>query len=124
MNKIAQDRIEDIKKNGYTLDFGNVFNLAFENYKKIALYGGLVFFVFAVLFSILGAVVLFSVFDSETILENLKPERFKPENLNLNTMLIFSAVSVFAFLLQVINNKLKIVTRVNIFFIFIFLQVK
>ena len=46
MNKTAQNRIEDIKKNGYTLDFGNVFNLAFENYKKIALYGGLVFFVF------------------------------------------------------------------------------
>ena len=107
MNKIAQNRIEDIKKNGYTLDFGNVFNLAFENYKKIALYGGLVFFVFAVLFSILGAVLLLSVFDSETILENLKPERFKPENLNLNTMLIFSAVSVlFTCLLSPLSGGL------------------
>ncbi len=94
MNKTAQNRIEDIKNNGYSLDFGNVFNLAFENYKKIALYGGLVFFVFAVVFSLIGLVVLFSIFDSETILENLKPERFKPENLNLNTMLIFSAISL------------------------------
>ena len=37
MIKTTQDRIEEIKKNGYTLDFGNVFNHAFENYKKIAL---------------------------------------------------------------------------------------
>lgn len=107
MNKIAQDRIEDIKKNGYTLDFGNVFNLAFENYKKIALYGGLVFFVFAVVFSLIGIVVLFSIFDSETILENLKPERFKPENFNLNTMLIFSAVSIlFTCLLSPLSGGL------------------
>ena len=94
MNKTAQNRIEDIKKNGYTLDFGNVFNLAFENYKKIALYGGLVFFVFAVVFSLAGIVVLFSIFDTETILENLKPERFKPENMDVNSILIFSAFSI------------------------------
>ncbi len=94
MNKIVQDRIEDIKKNGYTLDFGNVFNLAFENYKKIALYGGLVFFVFAVVFSLIGVVVLFSIFDTETILENLTPDRFKPENMDVNSILIFSAFSL------------------------------
>lgn len=94
MIKTTQDRIEEIKKNGYTLDFGNVFNHAFENYKKIALYGGLIFFVFAILMSLFALVVLFSIFDAETVLEKLKPENLQPENLSLNCMLIFSGVSL------------------------------
>lgn len=94
MIKTTQDRIEEIKKNGYTLDFGNVFNHAFENYKKIALYGGLIFFVFAILMSLFALVVLFSIFDAETVLEKLKPENLQPENLSLNSMLIFSGVSL------------------------------
>ena len=35
------------------LDFGNVFNHAFENYKKIALYAGLMIFVFFVMVRII-----------------------------------------------------------------------
>jgi hypothetical protein len=49
MNTI-KERLNDIEKNGYQLDFGNVFNHAFENYKKIALYAGLVLFVFSFFF--------------------------------------------------------------------------
>jgi len=48
-----KDRIEDIKANGYQLDFGTVFEHAFNNYKKIALYAGLLLFVFAILFTII-----------------------------------------------------------------------
>lgn len=94
MIKTTQGRIEEIKKNGYTLDFGNVFNHAFENYKKIALYGGLIFFVFAILMSLFAIVILFSIFDAETVLEKLKPENLQPENLSLDSMLIFSGVSL------------------------------
>nr|WP_315211382.1 hypothetical protein [uncultured Flavobacterium sp.] len=94
MIKTTQERIEEIKKNGYTLDFGNVFNHAFENYKKIALYGGLIFFVFAILMSLFAIVILFSIFDAETVLEKLKPENLQPENLSLDSMLIFSGVSL------------------------------
>ena len=94
MNKTAQNRIEEIKKNGYTLDFGNVFNQTFENYKKIALYAGLVFFVFAVVVALVGTVVLFSIFDSETIASYFRPENFTPENFDLNTILIVSTISV------------------------------
>ncbi len=43
-----QSRIEEIKSNGYQLDFGTVFEHAFQNYKKIALYAGLLFFVFTI----------------------------------------------------------------------------
>ena len=39
MNKISE-RIERIKREGYPLDFGEVFNNAFENYKKIAVFAG------------------------------------------------------------------------------------
>ncbi len=94
MIKTTQDRIEEIKKNGYTLDFGNVFNHAFENYKKIALYGGLMLFVFMILMSIFAIIVLFSFFDAETVSEKLKPENLQPENLNLNSILIFSGLSI------------------------------
>jgi hypothetical protein len=43
-------QIEDIKNHGYSLDFSTVFNHAFENYKKIALYFGLIILVFSVIF--------------------------------------------------------------------------
>lgn len=58
--KSTLDQIEDIKKNGYTIDFGTTFNYAFENYKKIALYSGLIVIVltavvFALIFGVIGA---------------------------------------------------------------------
>ena len=42
----TKDKIEKISTNGYELDFGTVFENAFENYKKIALYAGLMLLVF------------------------------------------------------------------------------
>lgn len=94
MNKNIQYRIDEIRKNGYALDFGNVFNHAFENYKKIALYGGLMLFVFMILMSIFAIVALFTFFEPETVLEKLKAENLQPENLTLNSILIFSGVSI------------------------------
>ncbi|TDE05834.1 hypothetical protein E0F91_05825 [Flavobacterium sandaracinum] len=90
----TQNRIERIKNNGYELDFGTVFNHAFENYKKIALYGGLVIFVFFFLFSLVAFGILIAYFGSAATLEFLKPENLKPEALSLSTLLIISAVSV------------------------------
>ena len=74
MTTTTQNRIEEIKKNGFTLDFGNVFNHAFENYKKIALYGGLIIFVFFVLFCIVAVGVLISIFGGPAVVDFLKPE--------------------------------------------------
>lgn len=68
-------RIEEIKTNGYQLDFGTVFEHAFENYKKIALYAGLLFFVFTILLYILVAVGFISyigIKNMEEFLNNLK----------------------------------------------------
>ena len=94
MIKTTQDRIEEIKKNSYTLDFGNVFNHAFENYKKIALYGGLMIFVIFVLLSIFAFGVLIAIFGGAAVVDFLKPENLKPEEFSLNTLLIFSGISV------------------------------
>lgn len=94
MNKTTQYRIEEIKKDGYTLNFETVFNHAFENYKKIALYGGLIIFVFFILFSVVAVGVLMAIFGAAVVLEFLKPENLEPENLSLNIMLILSAISV------------------------------
>ena len=94
MTTTTQNRIEEIKKNGFTLDFGNVFNHAFENYKKIALYGGLIIFVFFVLFCIVAVGVLISIFGGPAVVDFLKPENLKPEEFSLNTLLIFSGISV------------------------------
>lgn len=90
----TQNRIERIKNNGYELDFGIVFNHAFENYKKIALYGGLVIFVFFFLLSIVAFGVIIAIFGSTATLEFLKPENLRPEVLSLSTLIIISAVSV------------------------------
>lgn len=48
-----KNKIEAICNQGYQLDFGIVFDSAFENYKKIALYAGLMLLVFSILFSVL-----------------------------------------------------------------------
>ena len=45
----TKEKIEEIKNNGYQLDFGNVLDFAFNNYKKIAVYAGLAIFVFSIL---------------------------------------------------------------------------
>jgi hypothetical protein len=74
----TKKRIEEIRNNGYELDFSDVFNHAFENYKKIALYAGLALFVFLVLMGIIVAGIAVSVMGmavlNEKFIENLKLE--------------------------------------------------
>jgi hypothetical protein len=81
----TQQRIEEIKKNGYQLDFSNVFNHAFENYKKIALYAGLVLFVFSILLGVFGSGIVISIFGVEKInkqfIEDLQFMRFSGDSL-------------------------------------------
>ena len=89
------ERLHDIEKNGYQLDFGNVFNHAFENYKKIALYAGLVLFIFIVLFSIFMVGSLVSVLGIHAMTEELSPEKFKIENLSQSNLLIFGIITIF-----------------------------
>ncbi len=87
---LLKERLHDIEKNGYQLDFGNVFNHAFENYKKIALYSGLVLFVFTILFGIFAIGLLITFLGVDLVTEKLNPENLKSENLTGSSFLIYS----------------------------------
>jgi len=91
--KPIKDRIEEIKINGYQLDFADVFNHAFENYKKIALYAGLVIFIFSVVIGVLIAGAIVSLFDVATLNENLL-EKLKTETTSVNFILIYMISTV------------------------------
>ena len=87
-------RIEEVIKNGYQLDFGNVFEHAFQNYKKIALYGGLMVLVFSILIYSLFAIILFSFYDFNTITETMKPENLKHLTTSVNFLLLNAAFTI------------------------------
>lgn len=73
--KPIKDRIEDIRTNGYELDFGTVFESAFENYKKIALYAGLIllfFFIFIFILTSAGMVSYVGIENMEAFSEKLR----------------------------------------------------
>ncbi|SDW56980.1 hypothetical protein [Flavobacterium degerlachei] len=83
---LQKNRIEEIKANGYQLDFASVFNLAFENYKKIALYAGsmiLVFFfiIFALIatftIAFIGIAALKTMANPESLETQMATESFK-----------------------------------------------
>ncbi|WP_268846333.1 hypothetical protein [Flavobacterium aestivum] len=95
-----KERLQDIEKNGYQLDFGDVFNHAFENYKKIALYAGLVLFVFSILFGIFAIGALITFWGADLITQKLNPENLKSENLSGSSLYIYSgAILIVASLL-------------------------
>ncbi|MGX7666355.1 hypothetical protein [Flavobacterium pedocola] len=49
-----KQRIENLKKNGYPLDFGDVFSQSIENYKKIAVTAGLAMILLTIVFMVVG----------------------------------------------------------------------
>ena len=65
--KSIQEKIESIQTNGYTLNFETTFEFALENYKKIAIYAGLLLLVFIILFSFLFMGILSSFCDLNRI---------------------------------------------------------
>ncbi|PKB15059.1 hypothetical protein [Flavobacterium sp. 5] len=89
------EKLHDIEKNGYQIDFGNVFNHAFENYKKIALYAGLVLFIFSALFIVFASVSLVSILGVTEMTKELSPEKFKIENMSESNLLTLGAISIF-----------------------------
>lgn len=92
--KSTLNQIEEIKKNGYSLDFSDVFNHAFENYKKIALYAGLILLVISILCFFLGGGILVSLYGVEhfnkQFFENLQNKQ--PEG---TALLIYTLTATF-----------------------------
>jgi hypothetical protein len=90
----TEKRIEEIKTNGYNLDFGTVFNHAFENYKKIAVYGGLALFVFLVIIGFAGVMIAISVF-------GISASSFNPQSLAGFKITDFSGLFIISYVLGV-----------------------
>jgi hypothetical protein len=88
------ERLHDIEKNGYQIDFGVVFNNAFENYKKIALYAGLVLLIGTISFIIFTSISLVSVLGITTMTQEFTPEKLKIENISQSNLLLLGGVSI------------------------------
>jgi len=90
--KSTLDQVEAIKANGYSLDFSNVFNHAFENYKKIALYAGLIILVFSILFFIGFTFIVGAYYGAESLNEeffkNLGVQKLSSVQLLASTFII------------------------------------
>lgn len=98
--KSTLDQIEDIKRNGYSLDFATVFNHAFENYKKITIYSGLiilVFTIFAVMLYMGGIVIYFGAEAlTKDYLTEFTTKKFTPIELLVQTLGISVLAAVIA----------------------------
>lgn len=92
--KSTLDQINDIKNHGYALDFSNVFNHAFENYKKIALYAGLILLVFSILFGLIAYGVLGAIFGVDK-LTNANLLSIQPEHLSQIHLIYYIVGSAF-----------------------------
>lgn len=93
--KSTLNQIEEIKKKGYTLDFGSTFNYAFENYKKIALYSGLIILVLSVVFAIFGMGIFVAYYGIESLTKEFITSL---ENQKLSYLQqVFSAIAASAF---------------------------
>ncbi|WP_281635323.1 hypothetical protein [Flavobacterium marginilacus] len=89
------EKLQEIEKNGYQIDFGNVFNHAFENYKKIALYAGSVIVIFSILFIAFSAFSLISIVGITEMTKQLSSGQLKIEKLiesNIDTVGIISII--------------------------------
>jgi uncharacterized membrane protein len=98
--KSTLDQIEDIKKNGYSLDFATVFNHAFENYKKIALYSGLIILVFSILaaMAFMGIMIAYFGIGSLTrdFLMDLENQQFTSIELVIQTLVVSAIAGITA----------------------------
>ncbi len=71
--------IQTIIDKGFELNFGDIFNKSFENYKKIALISGLVFIVLTIIFAILGlgvATTFYGIASFTDVMTNFKIQNF------------------------------------------------
>ncbi|KQB39554.1 hypothetical protein [Flavobacterium aquidurense] len=93
--KSTLDQIKDIKNHGYTLDFSTVFNNAFENYKKIALYAGLILLVFSIVFGIIAYSILAAIYGIDKL---SNPEFFNIQTQHLSQIkLVYYVVGTALF---------------------------
>lgn len=98
--KSTLDQVENIKRNGYTIDFGSTFNYAFENYKKIALYSGLIILVLSIVFAILGMGLFAIIYGvqsfTQDFFENLQTQQLSYAQQVLSVLVISAIAALLA----------------------------
>lgn len=93
-------KIKQLLANGYELQFENVFNKAFENYKKIALYAGLAILIFGFIFMVLVAIGLINFVGvehlNESTIKQLESKMLKQEYLGYQFIFVLAVNSIFS----------------------------
>ena len=98
--ELFNQKMADLKINGFELKFEDVFNKAFENYKKIALYAGLAILIFGFLFVFLAAIGVISFVGAEHLNENaikqFEAKILKQEYLGYQFIAVLAINSLFS----------------------------
>lgn len=90
-------RLEEIKKEGYELDFTTVFGNAFENYKKTAMTLGVLFIIIAIIFIAIASAIagLFFGLNIDYFIENSQQmQKFKISTLPIIYVLLYAIGTV------------------------------
>ena len=96
--KTINEKIANLKTNGYELQFETVFNKALENYKKIAVYAGLAILVFGFLLILIAGISVVLFIGAEHInpnsIKQLEAKLLQPEYIGYQLIgaLIFSSL--------------------------------
>ena len=90
-------RIEEIKREGYNLDFTTVFGNAFENYKKIALMVGLFSLLLGLAFLVLFAVGFVLIYGMKDVyfFFFFSAEQMQPENFSTPFAIVYMTSVIF-----------------------------
>ena len=90
--KNTNEAIENIKSHGYDLDFGTVFNHAFETYKKIAINGGVALILYLLLLMIVGGGLVIGIIGFGTDFEDL--QNFTITNFSAIGILVYIVIMI------------------------------
>lgn len=92
--KSNSDRIQELKTNGYKINFEDVINIAFDNYKKIVVYAGLLLLVCAIFFGMSAYLVIAFTFGIDNFQELIKPENLDPKNFSDDFLIAYMGSAI------------------------------
>lgn len=88
----AKSRIDQIKIEGYDLDFGDVFNKSFENYKQIALHAGLAMVLFTIVFGGIAVALMGAFWGFSSFAENMAA--FESGSMSTVSIIVYLLIAV------------------------------
>ncbi len=96
----TNQKIMRLKTEGFEIQFENVFNKAFENYKKIAVYAGLAILILGFLFAFLAIIGLISFVGAEHLNQNsikqVEAKMLQPEYIGYQFVILLAINTFFS----------------------------